>query len=433
VIDAVEQRKAKTGDVDGAYLHVQMKDMVIMVIEARLTAIILQQFPHYKSYVGADGKLYVILLKALYGCKESARLFYDHLSRELVKIGFVKNAYDQCVFNKVINGLQCTVVTHVDDLKISSKSEEAIDDVISSLTSVYKKINVYDGDIIDYLGMDLDYTKDGEVKVSMRKAIESLLSEAQVQGGARTPATNSLFDIQAESPALTVPEAKQFHSHVASLLYLAKRTRPDILLAVSFLSTRVKSPTSEDKSKLDRVLRYLNVTGDLAMVIRGSGGLMINAFIDASFGVHGDGKGHTGSVVKIGDATVMTKSSKQKLVAKSSTESELIALSDMAGGVIWLRNFMMEQGYHSNVPACIHQDNQSTMALIENGRSTSQRTRHVSIRYFFVKDRVDSGELKVTYLPTREMLGDFFTKPLQGERFDMLRDVILGVTSFEAL
>ena len=86
------------------------------------------------------------------------------------------------------------------------------------------------------------------------------------------------------------------------------------------------------------------------------------------------------------------------------------------------------QGYDIG-PATIYQDNMSTMALVSKGYSTSNNTRHINIRYFFIKDRVDSQELKIEYLPTEDMVADFFTKPLQGDIFKKLRDSILGIES----
>ena len=91
-------------------------------------------------------------------------------------------------------------------------------------------------------------------------------------------------------------------------------------------------------------------------------------------------------------ATVHSKSSKQKNVTKSSTEAELVALSDSATQGLHVRNFMREQG-HDVGPLVIYQDNlMRTMALIGKGRSTSKRSRHIDIRFFWIKERVDAGE-----------------------------------------
>jgi hypothetical protein len=107
------------------------------------------------------------------------------------------------------------------------------------------------------------------------------------------------------------------------------------------------------------------------------------------------------------------------------TESELISLSDSVPQAVWSRDFLSNQGYKID-PALIYQDNKSTIALAEKGRSTSDRTRHINIRYFFVKDRIDQGEIKVQYLPTEDMIADILTKPLQGVLFRKLRKQLLN-------
>jgi len=130
-------------------------------------------------------------------------------------------------------------------------------------------------------------------------------------------------------------------------------------------------------------------------------------------------------VVTVGRGPIVAKSGKQKIVAKSSSEAELIAASDEIGEGIHVRDFLIEQGYTVG-PATLHQDNMSTMKLIEKGRSTSDRTKHVNVRYFFVKDRVKRGEIEVRHSPTSTMMADILTKPLQGELFRKMRDALLN-------
>ena len=75
----------------------------------------------------------------------------------------------------------------------------------------------------------------------------------------------------------------------------------------------------------------------------------------------------------------------------------------------------------------IYQDNQSATRMERNGRrSCTGNLRHISIRYFFVKDRIDKGEVEVKYCPSEHMLADFFTKPLQGNVFRVFHEVIMG-------
>ena len=137
--------------------------------------------------------------------------------------------------------------------------------------------------------------------------------------------------------------------------------------------------------------------------------------------------------MSMGLGMVHCKSSKQKLNTKSSTESEIVGLSDYVPYHIWFANFMKEQGYkmERNV---IYQDNQSAMKMEINGRnSCTGNSRHIDIRYFFTKDRVNKGEFKIEYCPTHRMVADYFTKPKQGRSFKFMRDIIMGYVSINEL
>jgi hypothetical protein len=169
--------------------------------------------------------------------------------------------------------------------------------------------------------------------------------------------------------ALPVPEEVRvwFHKHVAMILYLAKRARLELLTAVSYLATRVIKCDGDDVDKLIRLIRYIRGTREMGMLLRpGASGIRVHLFVDASYGVHADGRSHTGSCVVIGDlGAVHCRSAKQ---TKSSTEGELVALSDSANQVLFLRKLLILQGY--DMPALIvYQDNLSCMALIAHRRT----------------------------------------------------------------
>jgi histone deacetylase 1/2 len=208
---------------------------------------------------------------------------------------------------------------------------------------------------------------------------------------------------------------------------MAKRARPDILLAISFLTTRVQDPTEDDWKKLERVCKYLNGTRNMELSLSVVGNLKMHCYIDASYATHSDAKGRTGSVLTFGGGAVKSMSTKQGIVAKSSTEAEIIGVSDTLGANIGLMYFLEEQGYIVR-PIQLYQDNKSSITLMEKGRSTSNRTKHIATRYFFVKDRIISREVIISHMATEEMIADFFTKPLQGELFRKLRDKVMGVT-----
>jgi hypothetical protein len=424
-IAARDRRFVKTIDIGGAYLNADIsKHDIYMELDETTAAILVQIDPSYQQYLRPNGTMIVKLKKALYGCIESAKLWYDLLALTLESNGFTKNPIDPCVFNKEIDGVQCTAVVYVDDIFVTCLKLSMIEDLERYLRERFKEITVHDGYIHSYLGMTWDFGVPGEVKVTMKGYVEEVLKVSQVTGTVSTPASEQLFSTR-DATLLQPVQKEEFHSIVAKMLYLAKRTRPDLLLPITFLTTRVQAPDEDDWSKLQRVMKYLNGSKELGIVLRPRPSSQIDAYIDASYGVHIDGKSHSGMFISLGAGPVLVKSVKQKIVTKSSTEAELIALSDLCSVVIWTRDFLVAQG-EEPPPATIFQDNQSTIALAEKGFSTSDRTKHVKIRYFWVKDRVDSGEIKIVYIPTEDMIADILTKPLQGEKFRQLRMSLLN-------
>ena len=152
-------------------------------------------------------------------------------------------------------------------------------------------------------------------------------------------------------------------------------------------------------------------------------------YIDALFGVHPNMRGHMGGGLTLGRGFPIVSSTKQKLNTWSSTESELVGLDNMMPSILWTRYFLINQGYDVSQNV-VYQDNKSSILLEKNGKaSSSKRTKHINIRYFFVKDRIDKNEVQVEWCPTKIMVADFMTKPLQGALFKKFRDQIMGIVS----
>jgi Reverse transcriptase (RNA-dependent DNA polymerase) len=429
-IAASEGRAVATVDFPGAFLNSEIPDdspPVLVKLGKIETKILCKIDPMYKEFVRPDGTMVVKLKRALYGCVESGRLWYDKLSRDLIALGYEKNPADECVFNRIeADGKQTTLIIHVDDMMITATTEARLDEIIEQIQRLYPNLSINRGKKLDYLGMTFDFTATGKVKITMSGYVSDLLKECEdIAGTAQTPAASDLFEIDPKAELLGKAEKELYHSRTAKLLYLGKRVRPDLLTTTSFLTKRVTAPTVQDMRKLQRAVRYIRETKDKGIVIEGDKNLSILAYVDASYGVHHDYKSHTGCVIGIGRGPVYAKSSGQKINTKSSSEAELVGLSDSVGQVIWTRNFLVGQGYNVG-PATIYQDNQSAIALVKSGKSNSHRTRHIAIRYFFIKDRVESKEIRIEYMRTGEMLADILTKPLQGDLFRRLRDELLN-------
>ena len=160
--------------------------------------------------------------------------------------------------------------------------------------------------------------------------------------------------------------------------------------------------------------------------------------IDASFAVHPDCKSHTGASLTLGHGSVLSLSCKQKINTKSSTEAELVGVDDAMTFVMWMKHFFGSQVKQMNKysklkplgsDTTIEQDNTSAIQLERNGwKSSSRRTKHIDVRYFYVTDRLKKKDVsRVVYKPTGDMQSDYFTKALQGQAFHTHRKTLMGL------
>ena len=248
-----------------------------------------------------------------------------------------------------------------------------------------------------------------------------------VSSGAKTPAANSLFEVNPDSEDLSKDKADTFHSIVAKLLFVCIRARLDTGLAIAFLTTRISKPPVQDWLKLKRTLRYLHATINMPRIFGAKSLNMFKSWIDASYATHMDRRGHTGGCISFVKGLAHMKTKKQSLNGKSSTETEVIGASDYLPWVIWIARFMEYQGYTID-SKIFFQDNESAMKLEKNGRkSCGDKSRHIDIRYFFIKDVLRRENIDLQHCPTERMIADFYTKPLQGSLFIKMRNFIMGL------
>jgi hypothetical protein len=269
--------------------------------------------------------------------------------------------------------------------------------------------------------MELNFSEKGKVKIGMTQYVASipevLPEKLKSTDTAVTPASDGLFN-EGQGKKLSEERADAFHRTVAKALFLCKRARPDTQPTITVLCTRVKGPNEAGWVKLVRLMKYLNSTRELKLTLSADNLHCIKWYPDASFAVYPDYKSHTGATMSYGDGDgeVQSISRKQKLNTKSSTGSELVGVDDVLVMILWTKLFLEEQGYdiNSNI---LYQDNKSAILLETNGKkSTGKRTGALNIHYFYLTYQVEKGNFTILYCPNDDMVGDFHTKPLQGEK-----------------
>jgi Zn-finger protein len=269
IIDAEEERDVALINIPNAFIQTRVedeKDMAIIKIRGVLVDILVEIAPDaYNSYATTDKKGVKQLLvqchqNALYGMMVASLLYYCKFTKSLTEIGFEINPYYPCVANKMIEVKQMTICFHVDDCKLSHRKSRVMDQMIKWLRQEYESIfedgsgqmTVSRGKVHKYLGMTLDYTVRGQVKITMINYVDEILTafdKADPKGGGTktSAAFENLFRIDEDCEKLQPNKAVEFHNLVAKTLYATKRaTRPDTCTAIAFLTTRVRAPDKDD-------------------------------------------------------------------------------------------------------------------------------------------------------------------------------------------
>ena len=411
-------------DVKGAFIQTPMEGPPVYIkFSAQLTKLIVKRFPQYTKYVNSKGCLFGKLLKALYGCIQASKLWFNNLVRFLKSEGYEHSPTDPCVMRKIEGKKIFLLLIYVDDILVIASREE-MDRLKARFIKEFQWITMEVGATHSYLGMQIKLYE-GYTTIDMKYFIEKMLTEVNSEKTFATPATKKIFDVNDAAVVLNEEERKKFHSMVAKILFLSKRARPDILTANSFLCTRVTKATVEDQQKLFRLLGFLRRTKDVVLTLRPQD-LKLKAYIDASFAPHQDSKSHTGVTIFLGDALVYAASRKQKCVTKSPTESELVALTDYIGLVELFAEFV---AFITNSPVqipVIYQDSTSVITLVTKGGGIV-RTKHLRVRMNLCKEGIDMGRFMIEHVLTHRMIADGCTKALENPFFRFFMNNVLGV------
>jgi hypothetical protein len=420
-------------------------------LNPQVSAIVIKLFPDYAAYVDSNGSLIIDLDHLLYGMKESGFYFYLLMVEMLNGVSYVANAVDPCVFHLYHpDGWEAHNAMTVDDCLIAVSAAAGRAAMMDMFTKRFgaKGFTYVEGNEIDILGLLLEFDRvNRRVIISQRKFVADLLVKAGITKYAKTPCGADLFEVPKDSPLCSDPEL--YRSLNQSLAYAAGRTYPECLPASAVRATRFPVASDADMFALKRVISYLGNDPNHCLVIH-PGSLSLVCSADASYGVHHDGKSHSGVCVGfkgcdgVEDSYFIFSSRKQSIVTTSSCEAELVCANKGASYLVWAAQLFegfrlapAASNLYRNADATpyahevvevpvLHQDNNSTIHLIAKGRGNFDNTKHIRVRYYFIRDLVLNGELLVQWKSTVDMVADLLSKGAAYGVFNYLLPKLIG-------
>lgn len=366
--------------------------------------------------VNTNGKV-CRLNKALYGLKQSSRCWYKKMQDTLVSFGFETNSLEPCIFQKLTKKGMVIVALWVDDILLLSNDSEACADVKQKLCKTFETKDL--GTPKTFLGLNISYTNDC-ITLGASDFINKLIAKYGLEN-----ANPSQLPME---PKLQLDNKDEefdgpYQALIGSLLYLSTTCRPDITYPVTYLSQFNVRPTVTAWKSAKRILRYLLGTQNNSIYYRKCQTNLFG-FSDAAYANNFDMKSFGGYIFLFAGGAISWSTRKQAIVCTSSTESEYVALSEAAKEAAFLSGVLgtlLEQPEREAVT--ILSDSQSAIALAENP-IISNKSKHIKIKYHYIREKVDDGSIVLSYVPTGEMGADFLTKAVPFSQFFECKSIV---------
>jgi hypothetical protein len=357
------------------------------------------------------------LQKAIYGLKQAPRAWFSRLSSRLLDLGFHSSKLDTSLFISRNSLYPIYVLIYVDDIIITSSSNQAIDTLLSNLKSDFAVQQL--GPLKFFLGIEVLNSPNG-VLLSQQRYIKDILSRTKMLDAksVNTPMASSISLSAHEGEPF--PDHTLFCSTVGALQYLSI-TRPDIAFAVNRLSQFMHKPTQTHWQSVKRLLQYLKNTIQFGLHIYRSSCHTLHAFCDADWVGNKDDRRSTGSFcIFLSKNLISWSCRKQATVARSSTEAKYKALANTAAEIKWLQSLFQVLGLVLSISPLLWCDNIGATYLSSNPIFHA-RTKHIEIDFHLVRDMVAAKQLNVRFISSIDQLVDVLTKPISSSRFTLLR------------
>lgn len=354
-----------------------------------------------------------LLKKSLYGLHQSGREWNICLDKFLKSVNLTRSKADPCVYYNKEKEL--IVGVYVDDLLVMSSRNGVIQEFKDNIASRFEVKDL--GEIHHILSIRVRRSTDGSLSLDQTVYINELLETTGMQDakGASTPLDPGMKYMPGTESNMLNPEGVlKYRQAVGGLLYLAGTTRPDLAFATTYMSQFNSCPSKEHWAGVQHILRYLNQTKNLKLSYAKTG-RSLEVFCDSDWaGDKMDRRSFSGYVILLAGAAVSWSSKKQRTTALSTVEAEYISMCHAAKEVLWFRNFLEEivGDKFLDLPQTLFVDNQGAIALAKNP-VTSDRNKHIELRHFFIREKVEEKLLTFTYVPSSQNAADMFTKTVQ--------------------
>ena len=363
------------------------------------------------------------LKKAIYGLKQAGRVWWKLIDEHLKSSGFKSTLEDPCVYQRKTNEDSIIIAIYVDDLIIASNEMKSITDLETNLRTQYDMKPMGDAEFILGIRIDRDHSTK-TLTLSQSAYAKAILERFDMMNSrsVSAPASSGSKLESHEGEGADYP----YQSAIGSLMYLAIATRPDLAQAVSNVSRFAANPSQNHVKAVKTIFRYLRGTIDMGVKFGGSTTEGLVAYTDADFGgCSTTRRSTTGFIIMLNGGPVSWASRRQGCVSLSTTEAEYIALCAATQEVVWLRGLLSSLGQPQHRPTTIFEDNQSTIALAEFGR-TSRRSKHIEVKYHYTRSKIEDGSIALQYCATATMIADALTKALPAVTFLRHREKFLN-------
>ena len=381
------------------------------------------------------GLFFLLLLKALYGLRQSPMLWFRDVDAFLLSIGFVKFKIDPNLY--IQRGV--LILLYVDDFMVvySPKDQKLADSIKEKLKAKYKMSDL--GRARRFLGLEISCKTNGSYTLGQPAYIRTILKRFNVTPTevSKSPMTTSPMDsnVVMQNPKCEDRACDKllYMSIIGSLMYAALGTRPDISFAVCSLSRYNSAPLAMHLTAARRVLKYLQATShfvlDYSPITQFSDELQ--GFSDSDFAGSKTNRKSTGGSIFFLRGPILWTAKSQSTVALSTAQAEYMAVSDSVREAIWLRNLYADitNVYESRstaltpLPLPIGCDNQSALKVLETG-IIRQQMKHVDVKYHHAHDEQNKGTVKFSYVPSTINVADILTKALPAARHEYLVQLI---------